>query len=283
MSDTPRAKFIHTISGPEADIDLTLACLYISAEEYPDLDVDAYAERVDEFGERAKKRLRHGGGTYDGINAINRVLFDEDGFTGNRKNYYDAANSYLCDVLDRRTGIPISLSVLYAEVGRRIGHVFYGVGLPGHFVLGARMGDARIFVDPFDRGGLLTAHECRQMAARVLGRPIKDHKDDRFLKPVPKRLILQRVLNNLKGIYLRAEDQQRALGVAERIQLLSPDTWENLGDLARLQMEAKNYLAATESLVRYLELAPPDEDTRAFEAALKSIEDGQPDIGGDLA
>ncbi len=283
MSDTPRAQFIHTISGPEADIDLTLACHYISAEEYPVLDVEAYAQRVDGFGERAKAHLGRSDGTYDVINAINRVLFDEEGFAGNRKNYYDPANSYLCDVIDRRTGIPISLSVLYAEVGRRMGHVFDGVGLPGHFVLVADRGEARIFVDSFDRGGLLTAHECRQMAERMLGRPIGDNKDDNFLKPVPKRSILHRMLNNLKAIYSRAEDQHRALAAAERIQLLSPGAWENLGDLARLQTETGDYPAAIESLGRYLELAPPDEDTGAFEAALKAIEDGQSDNGADFA
>ena len=287
MSDTPRAQFIHTISGPETDIDLTLACLYIAAEEYPVLDVTAYAERVDEFGERAKKHMRGSGGTYDAINAINRVLFDEEGFAGNRKNYYDPANSYLCDVLDRRTGIPITLSILYAEVGRRTGHVFDGVGLPGHFVLGAGRSDARIFVDPFDRGGLLTARECRLMAGRMLGRHpgdnIGDIKGDRFLKPVPKRSILHRVLNNLKAIYMREEDHHRALAAAERIQLLSPDNRDNLGDLARLQAGTGDSPAAAESLARYLELAPHDEDTRAFEAALKAIEDGQADIGADLA
>ena len=283
MSDTPRTRFIHAISGPETDIDLTLACLYICAEEYQVLDVDAYAGRVDELGARAKEHMRGSGGIYDAITAINRVLFDEEGFTGNRKNYYDPANSYLCDVLDRRTGIPISLSILFAEVGRRTGHVFDGVGLPGHFVIGVGRGDARIFVDSFDRGGLLTAHECHQMAERMLGRPIKDDKHDQWLKPVPKRSILHRVLNNLKAIYSRAEDHHRALAAAERIQLLSPGAWENLGDLARLQTQAGDYPAATESLVRYLELAPPDEDTRAFEAALKAIEGRQPDIGADLA
>jgi regulator of sirC expression with transglutaminase-like and TPR domain len=90
------------------------------------------------------------------------------------------------------------------------------------------------------------------------------------------------MLKNLKAIYSRAEDQRRALAAAERIQLLSPGAWENLGDLARLQTETGNYPAATESLVRYLELAPPDEDTGAFEAALKAIEDGQPDNNADL-
>ncbi len=283
MSDTHRAQFIQTISGPDADIDLTLACLFIATEEYPSLDVGAYAGRVDELGDRAKEQMRGSGGTYDAINAINRVLFDEEGFVGNRKNYYDPANSYLCDVLDRRTGIPISLSILYAEVGRRTGHLFDGVGLPGHFVLGAGRSDARIFIDSFDRGGLLTARECRLMAERMLGRPVRDDRGDRFLKPIPKRSILHRVLNNLKVIYLQAEDQHRALAAAERIQLLSPDARDNLGDLARLQAASGDYPAAAESLAVYLELAPPDEDTRAFEAALKAIEDGQADIDADLA
>ena len=137
-----------------------------------------------------------------------------------------------------------------------------------------------MFTDSVERGSLLTADECRQLAERMLGRPIED---DRFLNPVPKRSTLHRLLNNLKAIYSRAKDQRRALAAAERIQLLSPGAWENLGDLARLQTQVGDYPAATESLARYLELAPPDEDTRAFEAALKAIEDRRPDIGADLA
>lgn len=280
MSDTPREQFTRAISGAEADIDLTFACLYIAAEEYPVLDVGAYAAQVDQLGERAKKHLHRSGGAYDAIKAVNRVLFDEDGFSGNRKNYYDPANSFLCDVLDRRTGIPISLSILYAEVGSRIGHLFEGIGLPGHFVLSAGRGDAEIFVDAFDRGGLLTAHECRLMAERVLGRPMND---PRLLNPVPKRAILHRLLNNLKANYMRAADQGRALAAAERIQLVAPNAWKNLGDLARLQTEHRDYAAATESLVRYLELAPVTEDTRAFEAELKAIEDELPGRGANFS
>ncbi len=274
MSITPRAKFIEAISDPEADIDMTLACLYIAAEQYPDLDVDAYVHQVDELAEKVQKRLRQSAGTYDAINAINRVLFDKGGFKGNRKQYYDPRNSYLSDVLDRRMGIPISLSVLYAEVGRRVGHTFDGIGLPGHFILATGKGDARIFVDPFDRGGLLTARESRDLAARVLGTPVDD---DRFFKPVPKRSILERMLNNLKAIYLQADDQHRALATAERIQLLAPDNWDNLGDLAKLQTESGDLLAAMDTMVKYLELAPADKDTKAFEAALKAIEEQHPD------
>ena len=120
------------------------------------------------------------------------------------------------------------------------------------------------------------------MAARVLG---ETSVDDRYLQPVSKRQILHRVLNNLKLIYLRAKDQQRALAAAERIQLLYPTAWENLGDLAKLQTEIGDYAAAMESMNRYLELAPPGEDTEAIESSLKAIEDGHPtqhpDYGSD--
>ena len=194
-------------------------------------------------------------------------MFHEEGFRGNRRNYYDARNSYLSDVLDRRIGIPISLSVIYAEIARRAGYRLHGVGLPGHFLLRTGERATEIFIDPFDRGGLLTRNECIQLVPDGTGA-----NPAQYLRPLGNRAILRRMLTNLKLIYLRDDDSARALPAAERIQLLEPEAWQNLGDLARIQFELGDFVAATQSLALYLERAPRGEDLSEAKAVLEDLQ-----------
>ncbi|MEX0761805.1 MAG: transglutaminase-like domain-containing protein [Dehalococcoidia bacterium] len=271
---SPRENFIRTVARPDGQVNLTAACLYVAAEEYHDLDVVAYTGRISLLAERAKARLAGKHSVYDAIHAINDLLFDEEGFQGNNDNYYDPRNSYLNDVLDRRLGIPITLSVLYMEIARRLGHRLRGIGMPGHFMLAAGHGASEIFIDPYHRGGLLSRRECVALAMRGRKTPGEQRPVTLARKLLPAsdaRAILRRLLTNMKLIFARQRDYERALKASERIQLLDPANWRNLTDLARLQAEVGQFMQAVNSLTEFLERAPAGTDTRQAEDALRQL------------
>jgi len=190
----PYERFVATVDRPAASVPLDEATLCIAAHAEPSLDVDAYLHRLDAVAEGVRAP------TLDGL--VNH-LFSTLRFAGNRRHYYDPRNSFLNYVLDRRVGIPITLSVVVMEVGRRIGVPVAGVGMPGHFLLRDKV-DPDVFVDPFDRGRLLDAEGCRQLFEATAG--ISTTWDPGFLEPVDRHAIVGRVLANLRGIYEAAAD-----------------------------------------------------------------------------
>ena len=280
MSNTPgniNEAFKRVVSVPASQIDLLSASLLIAASEYADMDLVAERGRVALLAERVRERLPRRHGLFDAVHAVNDVLFNELGIRGDLKRYYDPRNSYIPDVLDRGLGNPITLSVLYMEIGRRAGYHFHGIGLPGHFVIRAGEGSESIFVDPFDAGGLLSRRECIAIVQRATGRPgrrsipMSVEEAAPFMRPTGKRNILRRALSNLKQIYLDKEDYGRALRVAERIRIVVPSSWHNLADLARIQTELGRFNAAAETLSTYLDRAPRGHDLESARAALSEL------------
>lgn len=265
--ENPRAEFIRAVRVPDAQVDLMVASLWLAAEENPALDVPAYLGRVGLLAARIKLKVRRARSVFDGIHALNELLIEQEGLRGNRADYYDPRNSYVSDVLDRKVGIPIALSIIYIEVARRAGLRLRGIGLPGHFVVRAGDGESEIFIDPFNTGGLLTRRECLEMA-RSAG--VGDGAE-RFLEPCGNRAILRRALTNLKAIFLKRDDQARALAAAERIKIVEPGLWENLADLARIHTAMGHYEAAAESLARYVDLAPDTHDLASARETLRHL------------
>ena len=184
----PTARFAELVAGPEATLPLDELGLLIAAHAHPGLDVDAQLARFDELADQV------GEPTLDGLR---RLLFRDLGFAGNDVDYYDVRNSYLDDVLDRRTGIPITLAVVMLEVGRRISVPLSGVSMPGHFLVRDKV-DPEVFVDPFARGALLDRAACRLRFHAVHGPDAPF--DDAFLEPVGKAAIVARQLANLENI-----------------------------------------------------------------------------------
>src|SRR2546425_5827277 len=164
-----RQAFAALLDLPDGAIDLGHASLLIAREEYPDLDIGSYLARLDEMAGEIRRRLKGKEGAKSQIAHLNRLLFEEMGFRGNREEYDDPRNSFLNDVLDRRVGIPITLSTVYLEVGRRIGCRLAGVAFPGHFLVRHTGREAMpdILIDPFNRGQILTEKECQ---ALLMGR-----------------------------------------------------------------------------------------------------------------
>jgi|TARA_B100000959_G_C14985881_1_gene625565 regulator of sirC expression with transglutaminase-like and TPR domain len=270
---TPKENFARSIRCPDDEINLAAASLYAAATEFPDLDVIAYQGRIAQFGSRVKSRLAAHHTNYDFVGAMHEVLFDEAGFSGDSKNYFDPDNSHLNEVIDRLKGNPVALSILYIEVARVAGVAVDGISLRKHFVVAIGSDEERIYIDPFHRGGLLSRKEC---ITNILGKDrVKngdiDDLECKFLTPASKRVMLRRLLSNLKVAHEKHKQYELALSASERIQLLDPSNLRNLSELAHLQTKIGNFGDAVDSLTQFLERAPAGSNTEQAESALRKL------------
>ena len=257
-----RRLFAVEVSRPEAEIDLGRAALLVGAEEEPRrADVGRCLARLDELGEQA--RARTAARRVGRVGALNEFLFGELGFAGNESDYYDPRNSMLHQVLGRRTGIPITLSVVYIEVGRRAGLRVEGVGLPGHFIVRAWEGEGEpVLVDPFN-GRVTDREECQTRLDLIYEGQLALAEE--HLRPAGARAILTRMLGNLKAVYVRAQLFRRALASVERLLLLDPGDLEERRDrgtlLARLERTPEAILD-TQTYLNHAPDAPDAENVR---------------------
>ncbi len=271
-----KSGFARELALPEQEIDLVRAALHLSSGDVPENDVDFCVAQISAIGDRVRARLTGPGrhSLYDVVHAINAVLFDEDGFHGNMANYYDPRNSYLSDVLKSKAGIPISLCVLYQAVALRSGHRLRPIGMPAHFLLAGGQGGAEIYIDAFNRGGLLSRREAIVMAAGGKEEPTNERLaklSRKFLPVYEKRMVLRRMLNNLKQIYLREKDHARALRMTEYVEIVEPHDLNNLNDRAWLQTELGKFSEAAASLTSLIQRAPSGADMTLAESALRQL------------
>jgi len=237
--------------------DLAPAALAIARVEYPALETGRYIERLDEMGARAAERL--GGfahATSETIRAFNEYLYDEEGFSGNRERYEDPRNSFLNEVLDRRTGIPITLAVVYLELARRAGLAITGVNFPGHFLLRAPGGlsGEDLIIDPFHRGALLSEVDCRLLLRNHVG---DDAAFDRsLLAPATRHDIVVRMLVNLKRLYVRMRSFPQARFVSTLLLTADPSAVHELRDRGLLAYHLEDFASALRDLEEYLRLSP---------------------------
>ena len=264
-----RRRFALLVAQPEASIELAHAALLIAAEEKPGLEVEHYRARLYELGLAARERIARDGES-NAVGAFNKYIFEELGFAGNQGNYYDPRNSLLSDVLDRHTGIPITLSVVYMEIGRRAGLHVEGIGLPGHFIVRAE--DARgesVLVDPFN-GKIIDTEDCQEHLDTIYGgqAPLTDA----HLRPVSTREILARLLRNLKGVYAQAGLYRRALSIIERILLVAPHDAEERRDRSALLAQLGRYSEAIVDAQIYLKSASDAPDAERVTEQLKQMQ-----------
>jgi regulator of sirC expression with transglutaminase-like and TPR domain len=258
---SPRDCFAAITRLPETTIDLGEAALWIAAEEQPGLDPEPWLERLDDLGARLQRRLHGVRSELDRLSLLTEMLYGEEGLRGNAEDFYDPRNSFLNEVLDRGLGIPITLAVVCMEVGRRAGLLLQGVGFPGHFLL--RLAHhPQVLIDPFERGRLLTVRDCEEMLERMSRRGERAELDPRLLRPSGPRQILQRILNNLRGIYLQRGDLDRTVATLDRLLLLDPDDPAPLRDRGLLQ-------------VRWGDPEQGIGDLESYLAADAAIEDGE--------
>lgn len=238
--------------------DLASAALAIARVEYPSLDSGPYIALLDRMGEEAAARMKDG--RDDSLRAFNEYLYDEQGFAGNRERYDDPRNSFINEVLDRRTGIPISLAVVYLEVARRAGLHVDGVNFPGHFLLRARdtvTSDARsqvVIIDPFHGGAQLSEYDCRQLLRQHVGDEAAF--DATLLAPATRHDIVVRMLVNLKRLYVRMRSFPQARFISSLLLGIDPSAISELRDRGLLAYHLQDFAAALRDLEEYLRLVP---------------------------
>lgn len=270
MATPARERFTALVSGPEAELDLAEAALLIAQEEQPDLDVAHYLKRLDQLADTVRAKLPESPTPQDRIQALNTHLFFEEGLRGNAGEYYDPRNSFLNEVLERKTGIPITLSVLYMEVGRRLGLSLAGVGFPGHFLVKYVGPDEEQILDPFAGGAAVTEEQLAAKLKSMYG----DNNPfvaqiPQLLTPATKKEILIRMLRNLKGVYLQKSDFERALSIIDRILLLAPDFAMEIRDRGAVQQRLGRMQGAVRDFKKYLQLAPDAEDAANIRALIQ--------------
>lgn len=252
----------------DARPDLTRIALEIARDAYPDLEPGPYLEWIEALAARVRDRAPAAAKARQVLGQINWVLFVEEGFQGNTEDYYDPKNSYLNQVIERKTGIPISLSVLYRAVAHRLGLEMEGVNLPAHFMLRVDRGGETIFVDPFHAGALLDRQGCERRVAELIGRPVV--LSDLEIAPCGLDLVVTRMLRNLKAIYLRGHDFSTALPVQRRLAALNPDDPLEQRDLGMLCLQLDRPAEAIAPLQSLLDARPEPEDADAIRALLRA-------------
>ena len=255
---TPQAeRFGQMVSGPDEAINLAEAALLIASEEYPGLDIAAYLARLDEMAATLSRRLRADISPADTIVALNRFLFDEHGFSGNAADYYDPRHSFLNDVLDRKRGIPLTLALVYMEIGRRIGLPVKGISFPAHFLVKCQLREGTVVLDPYAKGISLSFDEIR--------RRIKSLRNDAepprsviagMLATASNKDILVRMLRNLKGIYSHHQQWLKALAATDRIISVMPGLAEEYRDRGMIYLSLECFRAALFDLQAYIKMLP---------------------------
>jgi regulator of sirC expression with transglutaminase-like and TPR domain len=259
-----RQRFSELMARDDADIELDRAALTIAQGEYEWLDAEKYRGRLDEMATELRPRLSPEDAAERLVAEINAYLFGEESFHGNAGNYYDPRNSYLNDVLDRRTGIPITLSLVYIEVARRAHLRIEGIGLPGHFIVRCHGSRDDLLIDTFNQGAILTIEDCAALVRELYGQSLAFTGE--LLRPASNREIVARILGNLKGSYLRRGDLPRALQAVEWGLIADPARADDRREKGLLRYRLGDLRGAAEDLEHYLEQRPEGvlaDETRA--------------------
>ena len=270
-------QFESLVRSEDTRIDLARACLMIAQDAYPGLDVERYLGEIERMAIRLRARLAGGAGAEERVIALNQFLFEDLGYRGNTSAYYDPRNSYLNEVIDRRTGIPITLSILYMELGRRAGLPLEGISFPGHFLVRLRLRGGTLVLDPFAGGAPQSEAELRERLQRVIpegmsgGVPVSELPLEQFLEPASNRQILSRLLRNLKGIYRDTDKPERMLEVLNRMLIVSPEASGELRERAYVYQRLECFRAALKDLSDYVEREPEAADLDDVRAKLVEL------------
>jgi regulator of sirC expression with transglutaminase-like and TPR domain len=275
-ASSPRQRFTNEVRRSESDLDLARVALLVAQEQYPQISVEMYLARLDALAEEARGRLGEETAPLVVLQEVVATLYRRHGFTGNTDAYYDPRNSFLNDVLDRRTGIPLTLGIVLLEVGWRLGLPLEGVTFPHHFLVRYRGEEVDLLLDPFDGGKARAEDEAQELLDRVYGGMVR--VQPAFLRTAGRRDMLIRLLNNLKTIYLNTGDELRALGVVERLLLLRPDAVSERRTLGMLLARMGRREEAVDELRRYLATGPEGrERTRIEEIVDQLVAGGDPE------
>ena len=252
----------------ESRIHLAEAALHIAAEEYPDIDIEAYLELLGDWShvlknESSRMPVR------SKLDLINYLLFKKMRFSGNIENYYDPKNSFLNEVIDTRKGIPISLSIIYLELAWKLGLDAAGIGFPGHFLVRVMEKEKPLFVDAFHKGRIMTTEDCKDFWEDISEGELQFQ--DRFLSSLGKREILSRMLRNLKGIYLEQKNYKKLIRVLDTLVIINPDIPEEVRDRGIIHYQMQAFRLALNDFETFLSMAPDSEDADVIQQYIQVL------------
>lgn len=264
-----RNEFDQLAGLPNEEIDTVGAAFLIARTAYPNLDETGYRRSLAVMSKKLRSRLYPGDHPAEAIEKLNRILFEQEGFDGSRHDYYEPDNSYLNRVMDRKRGIPITLSLIYTEVGRLAGLNLHGVGMPGHFITALQHETGRILIDPFNQGNILSEEKCREMVKdRLSGRSVLK---EQWLNPAKPREVIARMLRNLKAIYLHTNNNRKAFEMLHWLLILNPDAHRERVERGMLYEAMGNTDRAVLDFERYLELAPNAADADQIQSRIQKL------------
>lgn len=269
----PRRLFAAEVARPEAEMSMARSALLVAQEEYPQIPVELYLARLDQMAEEVKDRLADETAPTVVLEEMVDMLFVRRHFTGNRTAYYDPRNSFLNDVLDRGTGIPLTLGMVMLEVGWRLGLPLEGVNFPSHFLVRYRGDAINLLLDPYDGGKVRFQDQAQELLDQVYGGMVR--VQDAFLRTATKRDMLIRLLANLKGVYVNVSDHARALAVVERLLILHPESRGDLRARGLLLARLGRRQEAADQLRAYLEVAPGAGDAARIRALVEDLRTGR--------
>src|SRR5947207_13249873 len=264
-----RADFERLVKRPEAKLDLARAALLIAAEADPNVDVDGEIHTLESWASTLRSQLDPSWNNLQKLARLRNFLYEELRFRGDRRDYYSPSNSLLNQVMGRRLGVPLTLSIIFMELGWRVGMPLEGVGFPGHFLVRLAGEPLALLLDPYERGTSVHEEDCRRML-----HDLSDGKlelSDQYLASISKRDMIVRLLMNLKGAYLRANEDQNALAAVDRLLLLRPDDLDEVRDRGLLLYRLQRYAPALEALLRYLDKCPDAADREAMEEHARNL------------
>lgn len=264
-----RADFARLVKRPEAKFDLARAALLIAAEANPNVDVDGEIHTLESWASQLRAQLDPSWNNLQKLARLRNFIYEELRFRGDHRDYYSPSNSLLNEVMGRRLGVPLTLSIIFMELGWRVGMPLEGVGFPGHFLVRLAGEPLDLLLDPYERGTSVHEEDCRRML-----HDLSDGKlelSDGHLASISKREMIVRLLMNLKGAYLRADDDVNALAAVDRLLLLKPDDLDEVRDRGLLLYRLQRYVPALEALLRYLDEGPDAPDREAMEEHARNL------------
>ena len=270
---SPRRQLAEELARSETEMNLARAALLVAKEEYPQLPVELYIARLDQIAEEVKDRLANETAPLIVLNELVDTLHVRRGLSGNRKAYYDPRNSFLNDVLDRGLGVPLTLGIVMLETGWRLGLPVEGVNFPGHFLVRYRGTELTLLLDPFDGGKVRFEDEAQELLDLVYGGVVR--LQDAFLRTAGKREMLMRLLTNLKGLYVKVGDHERALAAVERLLMITPTSPAESRSRGVLLARLGRHEEAAVQLEAYLRVSPAATDAPRVEAMLRDLRSGR--------
>lgn len=260
MNNSEKNNIKHLLQQPEDQIHLAEAALMVARLEYPELDIAPCLEEIQQLANEIQHRLPANPNAGHILNQLNQVLFVEKGFAGNSDHYYDPRNSFLNDVLQTRKGIPISLSILYMEIGDKLGLPLSGVAFPGHFLVKLDLDDGAIVLDPYFGGISLTEEDLDERLQEFYGDSVKKLPYEGLLASSSKKEIILRVMRNLRNLYMEAEEWDKALIMADQMVGLDSDSVDAIKARAVIYDHLECFGAALEDYKAYIGIAKPDRE-----------------------